>query len=1165
MRKVITGLTLLACVLALAPAAGAQDYRARVQGTVLDESKGVMPGVTVTLINDATGVKSDRVTDDRGHYLFDFVEPGGYSVTAELQGFKKADQKNVRVAQRGDATVDLTLVIGGIAETVTVEAAPVVVQFNTSSTNITLERQLIDQAPIAGRNPYVLANLDPTIYASTGSSASENRPYHHAYANDYDAGGGTARSNDVLLDGVALGASYKTAYTPAVDAVEEITVSKNSVDAENGHSLGGIISLNMKSGTNQFKGSLYSFLRDPKMNGIADPTVAITAGQDTQALRGTKLRTYGATLGFPIKKNKIFSFSSYEQWDDSRPLSIIRTVPTAAERAGDFSQSVAAGVVRTLYDPWTSRLGAGNLVVRDPFPGNIIPSSRFDPVALKMLEQIPLPNLPGYTDNWKGSVAEKVDYWNFSQRVDVNFTDTFKLFVRYGQFKADLAQQNPTKAGYFPLSGSKRYGISAAADAVWVVSNRTTLNVRGSYYNMVDDFYNPSLLLGQDGLKNYWSRSWYSSLYNSGYTYYPALDVYTGSGSSSATNRLGRQGREWYQHPDAWTAAVRLNRYQGEHSMKLGAEMRGYFGEAARFEPINWVFNSTLTANSSNSPAVATSGNQWASFLLGALDGNSSARLVPLQTPNELGYAVYFQDDWRVNDRLTVNMGVRWEYEPGATDKDDRLSKYLDLTKQIPEMVAAPPALNATASALMASKGYGYTWNGAWQFTSSSDRYLWNTSWKNFLPRLGFNYRLGDNSVIRLGYARFMKPISNLRDTLGDFVNQYAGYAQTTTTLGPANGVPQQTLADPFPAGVNPVIEPSGKTLGAYTNLGGAPSFDQYELRPQISDRLSVSYQRQVWLGTIVDLSYFLNYGTRVAYSLDLNMMDPAFKYEQGATIATSVTNPFRNYLTPDKFPGALRNSSTVALSQLLKPYPQYQSITQTNMSGGRKAYAHTAEVRVQRPFKNGFSILAAYAYNYERQQEMFDDLAQWQILKSNGESGWRWETLATPAHRFTAALTWQIPVGRDRKFGSTMPAALDYLVGGWQYTVSHRRYSGTPFSFGNYVVTGNPKLDEPTRSRWFDTSMFSTANAYAVRTNPMYYKGLNGPSAWFADMTLTKDFKITSRYKLEARIEAYNAFNQIMWGQPNTTLSSSNFGKVTTKRTDSTGREIQLGLRFVF
>ena len=206
------------------------------------------------MTNDATGVAVTRVTGTDGRYLFDFVDPGNYTITAELGGFKKREQRNVRVQQRGDVTADLTLSVGGIEETVTVEAPPVKVQFNTSSSDITLERQLIDQVPIAGRNPYNLASLDPTI---TATLSNENRPYHHAYANDYDAGGGTRRANDVLLDGVPLGASYKTAYTPAVDAVEEITVSKNSVDAENGHSLGGVISLNMKSGTNDFHGSSY--------------------------------------------------------------------------------------------------------------------------------------------------------------------------------------------------------------------------------------------------------------------------------------------------------------------------------------------------------------------------------------------------------------------------------------------------------------------------------------------------------------------------------------------------------------------------------------------------------------------------------------------------------------------------------------------------------------------------------------------------------------------------------------------------------------------------------------------------------------------------------------------------------------------------------------------
>lgn len=1163
MNRLWMTLGVVAAVVWLATPASAQDYRARVQGQIVDESRGALPGVTVTMLNDATGVASDRVTDAEGRYRFDFVEPGAYSLSAALQGFRPASQKSVRVPQRGDVTVDLVLGLATVAETITVQGSSPLVQFNSSSSDLTLERQLVDQVPISGRNPYNLANLDPSIVNTPGTTAAENRPYHHAYANDYDAGGGTRRANAVLLDGVSLGASYKTSYTPSMDAVEEITVSKSSVDAENGNSLGGLISLNMKSGTNAFHGSGYFFGRDPSMNSISDPTITVAAGQDTSVLRGTKLKMWGATVGGPIKKNRIFSFTSFEDWNDQRPLTIVRTVPTELERRGDFSQSVQGGRVRSIYNPFTSTLDAAGRVVRQPFANNVIPQAMFDPVAVKMLADIPLPNRSGNIDNWQGSLYENTNYWNFSQRVDINFSDKFKMFARYGQFKADLFQENPTDAGFFPLAGSNRDGMSTAADAVWIMSNKMTLNVRGSYYNMVDEFYNPSLELGEAGLTNYWSNPWYTSLYNSGYAYYPALDVTTGTGTAT-TNRLGRQGREWYQHPDAWTASARMNYYLGSHNMKWGGEMRSYFGEAARFEPINLVFNSALTANSSDTPDVTNSGNQWATFMLGALDSQTSARLVPLQEPDLKSYAAYFQDDWNVNDRLTVNLGLRWEFEPGATDPLNRLSQRLDLASPIPEMQATPPSIPAQASQLMASKSYAYSYTGEWIFASKDNPYAWSTSALNFMPRLGAAFRLDDKSVVRAGYARFLMPITNVRDTLGDFVNQYTGYAQTTTTLGLANGTPQQRLADPYPAN-NPVIEGYGQAYGRYTGLGGAVSLDQYQLRPQTNDRINFSYQKELWAKTVFEANYFLNIGTRVPYDLNLNMMDPAFRYEQKTVINTQVTNPFRNYLTVDKFPGQLRNSATVALSSLLVPYPQYGTITQTN-TNGKKLNTQTIELKAQRPFNNGFSALVAYAYNRERVQQWFDDIANYKVLKTNGEEGWEWRPTDTPVHRMTAAFTWQIPVGTGQAVGTDWNPAVDALLGNWQYTAAGRFYSGRPVFFNtSYVVSGDPTLSNPTRDKWFDTSKFAVQDSFTPRSNAYYYKGLNGPWSPFTDMTLTKSFNFGSKYRLQARIEAYNVFNMIVWDQPEVNLSSANFGKVTRKRIDSNGREIQVGVRFVF
>ena len=1171
MRHKLSSFGLLALLVALAVPAAGQDYRARVQGTVVDTSGGALPGVNVTLKNDNTGVEAVRQTDAEGRYLFDFVEPGAYTILAELEGFKKAEQKNVRVQQRGDVTAHLTMEIGALEESITVEAPPVSVQFNTSSSELTMERQLVDQIPMSGRNPYNLASLDPSIMVS--ATTNENKPYHHAYANDYDAGGGTQRRNDVLLDGVPLNASYKASYTPAVDAVEEVTISKNSVDAENGNSLGGIISLNMKSGTNQFKGSAYAYFRDPSMNARTDPTLVVTPG--VKPLRGSELRMYGGTLGGPIKKNRIFSFTSFEQWDDTRPLSILRTVPTQAERNGDFSQSALTnGVVRTIYNPFTSAVDpTTGRVVRTAFPGNVIPSTLFDPVAVKMLQQIPLPNLPGTVNNWQGSVSEQVNYWNFSQRVDVNFSDAVKAFGRVGLFKADLYQQNPigSGAGFFPLSGSNRDGLSSAGDVVWIMSNTTTLNVRGSYYSMVDEFYNPSLLLGEDGLANYWSRPWYSSLYNSGYVYYPALDVTSGTGTNT-NNRLGRQGREWWQHPDAWNISARMNRYQGAHSMKWGGEMRSYYGKAARFEPINLVFNSALTANSSDSPQVATTGNEWATFLLGALDNQTSARLVPLQETNLKSYSAYFQDDWKLSDRLTLNLGLRWEYEPGATDPQDRLSQGLDLTQPIPEMQATPPSMPANAASLMASKGYSWTYNGAWQFANSENRSVWHTEWKNFMPRVGINYRLTDDSVLRFAYARFMMPVSAVRETLGAFVDQYTGYAQTTTTLGLLGGRPQQQLADPFPAN-NPVLEPTGQALGRYTGLGNAVNYDLYELRPQINDRFSLSFQKQIWWGLVLDAAAFYNWGSRVPYTLNVNMRDPAYTYEQGAALNATVPNPFRNYLTPDKFPGSLRNNATVTLGSLLVPYPQYGAINVSNLYEGRNAKTYSFDVKVQRPFTKGISFLVAYAFQRDRIENWFSDIEQYQVLTTDGGEGWQWQPVnggtagapALPEHRVTGAVTWQIPVGRDRAYLSDMPTLLDYVIGGWQYSASTRIYSGRPLIFGTYLVSGDPTLGDPSRDKWFDTGMFAAQPAFTPRSNPVSYDGLNGPGAFFLDMTMTKSFPIASRYRIEARLEAYNALNHIVWDNPNTTFGSGTFGRVTSKRTDASGREIQLGLRFVF
>jgi hypothetical protein len=1168
------GIAAIAFLLLMVSSVAAQDYRGKVQGAVTDENGAAIAGAHIVLRNVQTGVESTRESNDNGHYIFDFVEPGDYVVVVEQTGFKKSVQENVKVQVRSDITVDLKLAVGGVQETVTVEAPPIALQLNSSGTSLTVENKVIDQLPIRGRNPYNVTTLDPTVSPGTGSTSNENRPYHHAYASDFDAGGGTLRANDVLLDGVPLTSSYKSAYTPNLDAVQEVTFQKNAIDSEYGYSSGGVIVLNMKAGTNAFHGTAIANWRNPRFNAVTDPTIKRTDGADERNFRGTNLKIFGGTIGGPIIKNKIFTFTSYEHWDDASPLSFTLTVPTALERAGDFSQSTRNGVIRDIYDPMTS---SGTSGTRTKFAGNLIPIGRFDPTAIKLLAEMPLPNLPGSQDNLQGFKVNQTAYWNFSERIDWNQSEKWHTFFRYGQFHAVLLESNPTGKLLLPVNGSHRYGLSFAADSVYTISPKMTLNVRANYHQLTDEYGADPALIGKTGIANLFTTNFWESLYTFDQYFYPAFDV------GPSTNRIGRPGREFWQHPQGFGASARLNYYAGKHSLKWGGEWRVDKGKGARFEPLTFNIKQALTANANSSPNLNTSGSEWATFMLGFIDNASIAARVPIQEAVGRGYGAYFMDDFKVNNRLTLNLGMRWEYEPGPVDRGNRISQRLDLTQPIPEMINTPPAIPAAVTNLLATKGERQLFNGAWIFATSDNRSAWRQDKNGFNPRLGLAYRIGEKSVFRFGYARYTEPSSKIRDPLGDFVNQYAGFS--TSTPGPtlavvAGGVsgpvPRGTLSNPFPASVAPIQLPLGQALGRYTNLGNSigaagnatNGIDQYNQQPALNDRFSISYQREIWGHLIFNADFFMNRENNIPYAVDINMADPSFSYEIPKSVLNlSIASPFFNYLTVDKFPGTLRNTATITQGNLLRPYPQYGVINQTNTSG-RGERLNSINISVQRPFSKGLSVLLSYAYQSEQTQEFFDDIATY-------NRRFEWRDTDTPKSRFVSAVSWNIPIGRGRSFLKDVNRAVDAIVGGWQFTTTSRIYSGRPLFFTqNLIVDGNPKIDNPTNAMWFDVTKFHQLPTSTdptlppnlhKRDNPWTYAGLVGPGIAQFDATMSKSFKLSERFTLQLRGEAYNLFNHTDFANPTVDFTSANFGKVTTKLVAYNGREVQYGLRLVF
>lgn len=499
MYRLIAALTLLSL------SGLAQDYRGKLQGVVTDSSDAAVIGAKVTILNTGTGIAVTRETGGNGAFLFDNVEPGTYTASAELPGFSRQVQEGILVQTRADVTVNFSLKPGQLVETINVSAQAVTLQFNTSTRELTIDRKMLMDLPVKARNPFTLALLDPAVVNRYGA---ERNPFFMWSSSQMDVGGGTTTKNDLLLDGAPTQIGPKGSYAPPMDAVQEFSVQQNSVDAEFGHSAGGTMSVAMKSGTNEIHGTGYYFGRNPSFNAVTNPI--------TRTPNFIRNHIWGGTVGAPIVKNKLFTFVSYEGWRTKEPRDTLRTVPTDLERNGDFSKSLnRAGGLRTIFDPSTTVLDvATNTASRQPFAGNVIPASRMDPTARRIMQDFWGPNNPGDdlsgSNNFKASYAWPMKNYNFSNRTDWNISDKLKVFGRYSRFKTTLDQENytPNNSRAMPNdNGGVMNSRNVAGDAVWTQSARTVWNFRGSFSSLEDDYSAPAAAVGEQGLAEFWPNN----------------------------------------------------------------------------------------------------------------------------------------------------------------------------------------------------------------------------------------------------------------------------------------------------------------------------------------------------------------------------------------------------------------------------------------------------------------------------------------------------------------------------------------------------------------------------------------------------------------------------------------------------------------------------------
>ena len=1158
--------------LCLRPTLDAQSYRGKISGIVTDQTGAVVVGATATLVNVNTGTRVVRNTSETGLFLFDLVDPGTYSLTIEATGFARFIQENIQIQTRDDITVNATLRPGGVQESVTITDTPVSVQFNSASRDLTIDNKLAEEMPRFDRNPFKLTLLAPSAVNTRG----EMMPFHSWAANSVDLGGGTNLKNDLQVDGSPVGIGHKNSYPPNIDAIQEVVVSTNSVDAESGHSAGGLISMTLKSGTNEWHGSTFYLGRYPWLNAIADRT--------RNSRIATRQHMFGGTLGNPIIKNKLFSFFSIEDWRVGNPQSYVRTVPTPLERQGDFSRSLSInGTPRIIYDPWTTRFDSvTNSYVRTAFPGNVIPQSRFDPVAASLLGSFWDPNNPGDNitgiNNYRVGFFQTYNYYNFSERVDYNVNDNWRVYGRIGRYHTKDLQNDPTpnKSQLFVPTGTLREATQISGDAVWTVNPTTVVNFHGDWHKVVDAYVSKPMPKG--GWANIWpGNDWYQAFHDASPgvpLYFPNLDI----GGSA----FGGGGFYWNQEPKGEAINAKISQQRGSHYLKAGVEYRRSYGLSFVSNTSRFNFPASLTANTPVNPNTLDTGSGVASFLLGAMDPGATQMIGgPAPDPHIKYWGMFFQDDWKLNRNITLNLGLRNEYETAFYDPARNFARGVDLSAPIPEMNAAPPQMPAQALAIVGSNYF--KWNGLYQWTGNGNPGgMWDPQKFALQPRAGIAIRISDRTAFRAGYARYITPmelgvitppISGF-ETIGFLSPPYFGVTGFQNPAPLIDGVPQARFSDPFPANSNPLLPINGKAAGTNVGRGQTSGMFWYptDLKRQRNDRINFNIQHQFPGEIVASVTWFMNFGNQ-HYTKALNEVDPRLRVEYQNTLNQPVDNPFYNYLTPELMPGQLRNLRQVSLGSLLRPYPHYGPLYQIGTLGARERY-HSLELKAQKMYSKGYNFLFAYVYIREKLQiNTFNDLDYF-------SGTLRWQDSNQPRHRITAAGTWDLPFGKGRPFLNDAPRALDAAIGGWKLAGVWTFSTGAFIRFGNLIVNGNPCLDNPTPQRWFNTDVFSRlpANTYVLRTNPLQYDCLTGPKFSQLDATLTKDFAVTERVRVELKMAAYNATNRLNRAGPNTDINSSQFGTALFQGTPSssfgaqnqelgniTGRQVELGLKIRF
>lgn len=1140
-------------ILILAPALlWAQSFTGTISGTVQDSSGAVVPGADLVLINANTNERRTQQANPDGSYVFALIPPGAYRLEGEAPGFKKLIRSNLIVEVNQSLRIDVTLEVGTATESVQVIAETPLLQPNTSSLGQVVDNRKIVEFPLAGRNSFALISL------TAGAQPLGEFGNLPARANAYAAGyfsmnGSQPLSNETLIDGVPANAATTNApgLTPSVDAIQEFKVQSGNFTAEFGRTGGGVVNLIFKSGTNQFHGTLYEFLR----NSALDANNFFNNRAGRRKARNV-LNQFGATAGGPLVRDRTFWFVSYEGLRDRRALSQTYTIPTPEQLRGDFSGTLnAQGQQITIADPATTRPNPAvpGSFLRDPFPGNRIPESRIDPVAARVRTLWPQPTSagtgPARVNNWTGAGSAPNTQDQFSARMDHSLSDRHKLFGRF-------SWSNINRGG-FDFFGNGAGWVNPGGSGMPIDINARNLSIDDTYT------FTPTLLLN---LRYGFVRQWVARD-----PPLAGLDLTTLGFPAEFNSQVGvralpsfmpagfraiqQRGTDNIRRGDL-THSVQGNitKVTSRHNVKTGADYRSIL--LNEFEPIisqgQFFFDGRFTS-SDPLRLLANSGHSIASFLLG-LPNSGNIDIQPPISVNYRYFGGYIQDDFKVNQKLTLNLGLRYEVETGRSERYDRLS-FFDPT--------APNPLGPTVNMPELRGGLrfvGVDGNGSRQK---------RTNWNNWGPRFGFAWQINARTVVRGGYGLFFLP--NTGDGAGP-ANANEGFTSVTQFVSSLNGgiTPADRLSNPFPGGV---VRGPGSSQGLLTQLGQNLTTVRFADRSAYSQAWNFNIQRELPGNFLFDIAYAANKGTSLPVNLEFNQLPDEY-LALGSRLLEQVPNPFRQFVSV----GPL-SQPTVARGQLLRPFPQFTSVLHRDVRTGSSIY-HSVQAKLEHRFSRGFSFLAAMTAAKQIGSPVSHTVVSDPGFQNNNQRSLdRSLSGFDVARRVVVSGNWELPFGRGRTLMNSLPGPLGLIVSGWQLNGILTLQGGFPLglststnqtnSFGGGSRPNNngksAALSGSTRSRldrWFDTSVFSQPPPFTFGNTSRTLPDVRTPGLANLDFSVTKGTNIGERVTTQFRAEFFNGLNHPNFGSPGTAFGNANFGVISSALDP---RIIQLGLKILF